>query len=89
MTESPVALPPDPAVSSVADYRVYVFGTDGHIERSILLDCKNDSAAIESAKQLIDGLDIELWQRDRMIARFDGRPKNIMGWLKGELKPPE
>ena len=72
----------------MADYRVYVIGTDGHIARSILLDCKDDSAAIESTKQLVDGLDVELWQRDRMIARFDSRTKNIMGWLKGELKPP-
>jgi hypothetical protein len=34
---------------------------------------EDDSAAIESAKQLIDGHDLELWQRDRRIARFDSR----------------
>ena len=55
----------------------------------ILLDCKDDSAALQATKPLVDGFDVELWQRDRMIARFDGRPKNTMGWLKGELKPPE
>jgi hypothetical protein len=55
-------------------YRVYVIGQDGHFIRSIDLSCADDSAAIESAKQLIDGHDLELWQRDRRIARFDGRP---------------
>jgi hypothetical protein len=71
------------------DYRVYVIGSDGHFLRAIQLDCRDDAAAIESAKQLIDGNDIELWQRDRRIARFDSRPKDTSGWLKGELKPPE
>jgi hypothetical protein len=69
----------------MADYRVYIFATDGHIAKSILLDCKDDSAAIESTKKFIDGLDVELWQRERMIARFDGRPKSTTGWLKGDL----
>ena len=31
--------------------------------------------AIESAKQLIDGYDLELWQRDRRISRFDSKPE--------------
>jgi hypothetical protein len=32
------------------------------------------SAAIAATKPLIDGHDLELWQRDRRIARFDGKP---------------
>ena len=70
-------------------YRVYVIGEDGHFIRSIDLSCADDSTAIESAKQLIDGHDLELWQRDRRIARFDTRPKDTSGWVKGELKPPK
>ncbi len=58
----------------MAEYRVYVIGLDGRFIRSIDISCADDSAAIESAKQLIDGHDIELWQRDRRIARFDSRP---------------
>ena len=57
------------------EYRVYVIGDDGHFMKSEPLDCADDSIAIESAKQLIDGHDIELWQRDRRIARFDRTPK--------------
>jgi hypothetical protein len=80
---------PAAGVAQMGDYRVYVIGVDGHFLRAIQLDCRDDSAAIESAKQFIDGHDIELWQRDRRIARFDTRPKDNTGWLKGELKPPE
>jgi hypothetical protein len=68
-------LPPDPAVSAMPDYRVYVIGPDGHFKRAIQLECPDDNAAIESAKQFIDGADIELWQRDRKIAKFEHKPK--------------
>jgi hypothetical protein len=73
----------------MSDYRVYVVDDDDHIKDRIELDCADDSAAIEYAKQYLNGHDIELWQRDRRIARFDSRPKDTQGWLKGELKPPE
>jgi hypothetical protein len=66
-------LPPDPAGSIMPDYRVYVIGSDGHFMRAIQLDCPDDDAAIESAKQFIDGADIELWQRDRKLAKFDAK----------------
>jgi hypothetical protein len=59
----------------MTDYRVYVIGTDGHFVRAIQLDCPNDRAAIESAKQFINGHDIELWQRDRIITKFDRKPE--------------
>ncbi len=59
----------------MSDYRVYVIGSDGRFVRAVQLDCSDDAAAIESAKQFIEGHDIELWQRDRRIARFDTRPK--------------
>jgi hypothetical protein len=51
-------------------YRVYVIGLDGHFIRSIDLSCADDSAAIKSAKRLVDGHDIELWQGDRKITAF-------------------
>jgi hypothetical protein len=73
----------------MSDYRVYVIGSDGRFDKAIHLYCRDDNAAIESAKQFINGHDIELWQRDRRIARFDNRPKDTMGWLKGELGQPE
>ncbi len=59
----------------MADYRVYIVGKDGNFQSSIALDCAGDDAAIKSAKQLDDGQDIELWQRDRKVATFQAKPK--------------
>ena len=59
----------------MTDYRVYIVGKDGNFQSSIALDCAHDDAAIELAKQLADGHDVELWQRDRKIARFQHEPK--------------
>jgi hypothetical protein len=58
----------------MSGYRVYVIGLDGHFINAIHLDCADDKAAIESAKQFIDGYDIELWQLqlNRQVAKFDG-----------------
>jgi hypothetical protein len=54
----------------MSEYRIYVIGSDGHFIEAIQLDCLDDKAAIESAKQFVNGHDIELWQRDRKIAKF-------------------
>jgi hypothetical protein len=75
--------------ASVPDYRAYIIGSDGHFEKAVSLVCADDDAAIESAKQLINGRDVELWQRDRRIARFDTRPKDTNGWQNSELHPPK
>jgi hypothetical protein len=75
--------------AQMSNYRVYVIGEDNRIVERIELNCANDSAAIEYAKQYINRKDIELWQRDRRIARFDILPKDTMGWLKGELGQPD
>jgi hypothetical protein len=49
------------------DDRVYTIGDDGHFFKSQELECPDDDAAIEAAKQMIDGRDLELWQRARKI----------------------
>jgi hypothetical protein len=54
-------------------YRAHIIGRDGHFERAVELDCADDKAAMESAKQFVDGHDVELWQRDRKIAKFDAK----------------
>jgi hypothetical protein len=57
----------------MAHYRVYLIGPDGRFENAIDLDCPNDDAAKEAARQLVDGRDVELWQRDRQIESFEGK----------------
>jgi hypothetical protein len=59
----------------MSHYRAYVIGRDGHFINSIILNCENDDVAIESAKQLVDGHDMELWQLDRQIAKFEHKPE--------------
>jgi hypothetical protein len=62
--------PPGAAIAiwAMRYYRAYTIGEDGHIVQALNLDCKDDSAAVESAKQFVNGHDIEVWQEDRMVA---------------------
>jgi hypothetical protein len=59
----------------MAEYRVYLIDSDDHFYDAVPLICANDAEAMEKAKQLADGHDVELWQRDRKIARFDHKLK--------------
>jgi hypothetical protein len=54
----------------VTYYRAYVIGRDGHFTEAINLDCADDAAAVDSAKQHVNGHDIELWQQSRMVTRL-------------------
>jgi hypothetical protein len=56
--------------NTMQEYRAFVMGPDGHVESRIDLFCENEEVAKERAKQLVDGHDIELWQRDQRIAVF-------------------
>jgi hypothetical protein len=59
------------------DYRVYIVGSDGHFSDVVPLECADDGEAVEQAKQLVDGHDVELWQRDRKVATFERKPKQV------------
>jgi hypothetical protein len=41
------------------------------------MDCVDDDSAIKSASRLVDSHDVELWQMDRPVARFDAPSKQI------------
>ncbi len=51
-------------------YRAYIIGRDGHFQKAVQLDSANDNAAIESAKQLIDDYDVEVWQQDSLVTKL-------------------
>ncbi len=55
------------------DYSLYIVARSGRLVREIEVDCANDDAAIDLAQQWVDDHDVELWQLDRMVARFAGR----------------
>ena len=56
------------------EYRAYILGTDGHIERRIEFLCESDEAAKEQAKGFADDHDVELWQLKRRICEFKAKP---------------
>lgn len=51
-------------------YRAYIIGPDGLFERAISLDCANDAAAVESAKQFVNGHNVEIWQQNRLVTKL-------------------
>ena len=55
------------------EYCAYVIGPDGHILNRIDLLCESEEQAKQCAVRLVDGQNVELWQRDRRIARFKRR----------------
>jgi hypothetical protein len=58
------------------DYRAYIVGIDGHFIRvEFLHTYPDDATAIEAAKQIVDGYDVELWDRDRFVGRFSPEAK--------------
>jgi hypothetical protein len=54
-------------------YRALIVGLHSRPIRMIQMDCADDESAISSAERLVDGHDVELWQMDRPVARFDSR----------------
>jgi hypothetical protein len=58
------------------DYRAYIIGIDGHFIRTEFLNRHaDDTAAIEAARLLVDGHDMELWDRDRLVIKLAATPK--------------
>jgi hypothetical protein len=52
----------------MAEYRAYLVDRDGHFYEAVPLICADDAEAMEKAKPLAVGHDVELWQLDRKIA---------------------
>ena len=54
------------------DYRVYLIDKNGHIGGPpTILKCPDDQAAVEQAKQYLDGRAVEIWDGARRVAHFD------------------
>jgi hypothetical protein len=58
-------------------YCAYIVGLHDRTIGVVQLDCINDESAIKSARRLVDSHDVELWQTDRPVARFDARSKQV------------
>jgi len=52
----------------VTHYRAYPVDRSGHIAGAATdLTCDDDATAIEQAKSLVDGRDIEVWDGERLV----------------------
>jgi hypothetical protein len=53
------------------EYRAYLLDESDKISSAaIFIQEETDDAAIQAAKQYVDGYDIELWQDDRRVTRI-------------------
>jgi hypothetical protein len=64
---------PGKGTSVVAHYRAYLIGRDGQFKKVVDLICDDDDGARKRARKMVDGHDVELWQRDRRVEKFEGR----------------
>ena len=56
-------------------YRLYTFRDDGHFSGVQRIECVDEREAVKQARRLVDLQDGEVWERDRLIARFPERQK--------------
>ena len=54
-------------------YRAYLIDKDDKVDSFKPLDAESDEEALEVAKQLVDGHDVEVWFLDRMVGRLSTR----------------
>jgi hypothetical protein len=70
-------------------YRAYILNEDGHIRRAVEFDCTDDDAAKQMAARMLDGHDIELWQRDRKVAVLNAKRYRLYFYdIDGRLISP-
>ncbi|MCK1337306.1 hypothetical protein ABIB06_003730 [Bradyrhizobium sp. LB8.2] len=50
------------------DYRAFIMSEDGRITGVHEMECADDVEATAKARQLLDGHDLEVWNRDRRVA---------------------
>jgi hypothetical protein len=58
------------------EYRAFVIGKNGHFTGLKEFTAANDEAAVDRARQMIDGADLELWQLDRFVTRLSAQSRD-------------
>jgi hypothetical protein len=53
------------------DYRLYFLDSAGHIVRGEEFVAPSDEAALEHARQYVNGKALELWNMTRLVARIE------------------
>ena len=56
-------------------YRIFTVGPDQHfLGMPEIVECVDDNEAIDKAMQFANGLDLEIWDPRRMVARLPRSP---------------
>ena len=59
----------------MAEYRIYTEGSDGHFVDVQPLICGDDEEAVEKAKQILDGHDLQIWSGARYVRKLHSKDK--------------
>ena len=57
------------------EYRIYTIGGDGRAWSAEDIEYRDDQEAIQKARWIVHGRDVELWKQGRFIARLPGTPR--------------
>ena len=70
-SEPPFRIPQE-APEGEVQYRLYFLDAVGHITRSHEFFARDDAAAVQISAGWRERRGMELWQRDRLVKRWDG-----------------
>jgi hypothetical protein len=56
----------------MAAYKAYRVKNERIVDQPIVIEADTDASAIEKAKQLVDGCDVQLWEGGRFIIGLKG-----------------
>ena len=59
------------------EYRIYTIGGDGRAWSAEDIEYRDDREAIQKARWIVHGRDVELWKRGRFVARLPGKPRAV------------
>ena len=57
-------------------YRAYLIDDDNRVASYQPVDADTDAEALQAARQLVDGHDVEVWLLDRMVGRLPRTAKH-------------
>ncbi len=74
--------------SSEPAYRAFLLDANGRVLKAVIIDALSDEDAVELAYKLVDGHAIELWERERVIAKFEADGKGLPSPSPASRNPP-
>lgn len=60
-------------------YRALILGADGHFLRAHNFEAASNEFALMRAELLVDGHDVELWEGETLLKRFEAKPSAARG----------